>query len=375
MAIGLDDPTMFGPTGVGPPNQTQVEALNNILAWGGGALALGAGARGLSGLGSFLNRNLGGGVQTPQRQSFVRIPVPVKVKTREERDAMLAAAQEQEKEAGFAKLAASATQTMADWMGLLRRPNEIPGALHNAFAGWNQADMLNKPWVLPTGAAAIGGGLYGGWKLTDYLLDKTKDVEQESELEEARKDYENALAGRRKVAAANAAPKALDALADLYEKRGGWWDQLKGTGLLLGGGIALGSGLGAYNWTRSLAEDKAVEEAVKRRQSQITEQAPSPVMAIPTPVPIYSPPKPHLHHLRHLFGHAPAKHKEKTATIGQAADQFLSRIKNNQMAVWQRLMTPTDGKPAKPAAPAEPAPPQLPTLAGTRTRMMGQQPT
>jgi hypothetical protein len=181
MAIGLDDPRMFGSTGLGPGNQAQVDALNNILTWGGGALALGAGARGLSGLGSFLNRNLGGGVQTPQRQSFVRIPVPVKVKSREERDAMLAAAeQEQDKEAGLAKLAVSATHTMADWMGLLRRPGEIPGALHDAFAGWNQADMLNKPWVLPTGAAAVGGGLYGGWKLTDYLLDKTKDVEQES---------------------------------------------------------------------------------------------------------------------------------------------------------------------------------------------------
>jgi hypothetical protein len=48
---------------------------------------------------------------------------------------------------------------------------------------------------------------------------------------------------------------------------------------------------------------------VKRRQAQIAEQAPSPVMAIPTPVPIYEPPKSHMHHLRHLFGRSPAKHE------------------------------------------------------------------
>ena len=245
-----------------------------------------------------------------------------------------------------------------------------------AIGGLDEASAWQKPWAYPLGGAALAGGLYGGWKLTDYLLDKTKNMEQESELEAARKDYEDALAGRRKMASAE--PRPLDALADLYEKRAGWWNEGLGLGLLGTGGIAGLSGLGAYNWTRSIAEDKAVEEAVRRRQAQIAEQSPSPIMAIPTPVPIM---EPHRSHWDHIMGRKPNPEKprkldhEKAANIGQAADQFLGRIKNNQMAVWQRLMTPTDAKPAKPPAGSDkPAPPQLPTLAGARTQMTGPKP-
>src|SRR6516165_9042596 len=100
---------------VGPANQAQVDAVRNILGWGGAALAAGAGLRGLTGLGSFLGREVGDATKTPQRQTFVRIPVPVKVHNRAERDAMLAADQEEnavEKEASFEKLAEGAL----DWL-------------------------------------------------------------------------------------------------------------------------------------------------------------------------------------------------------------------------------------------------------------------
>ena len=406
MSTGLDEQVMFGPEGVGPGNNAQVDAVRNLLGLAGTSLALGAGVRGLSGLGSFFGRNVSGAPKTPQRQTFVRIPVPVKVRSRAERDAMLAAAVEaQDKEAGFVKLADWA-KTIADTAGLLRRPGQIPNLLQEHLGGWGQTDMSKMPWVYPTATlGALGGGLYGGWKLTDLLLDKTKNMEQESELEAARQEYEKALAGRRKIASAEAKPSPLDELADRYEKRA-LLSELTGTGLALAGGTALLSGIGTYNWARSLSEEKAVEEAVRRRQAQIAEQAPSPIMAIPTPVPVYNPPrKSHFDQaLEHgqqlasqgqqlaghgqrwlmgeggqkwLLGQSRKKKKPtvKVANIGQAADQFLSRIKNNQMAVWQRMMTPADAKPAKPAAPAEPAPPQLPTLAGTRTRMMGQQST
>jgi hypothetical protein len=371
MSVGSD--TLLTDPVVGPNNQLQVDALKNILGIGTGALALGAGARGLSGLGSFFGRNVGGGPRTPQRQSFVRIPVPVAVRSRAERDELLAAT-EQDKEAGLAKLAEDALTTVANMGGLLRQPGQKPGLLHETFGGWNEPGMLQKPWTYLPAAAAAAGGLYGGWKLTDYLLDKTKNVEQESELEAARKDYEEALAGRRKLASAESGP--LDELAALYEKRALLNEGL-GLATLGLGGIAALSGLGTYNWTRSIAEDKAVEEAVKRRQAQIAEQSPSPIMAIPTPVPVLRPGR---SHWDHLMGHKPGPERprkldhEKAANIGQAADQFLGRIKNNQMAVWQRLMTPTDAKPAKPPAGSDkPAPPQLPTLAGTRAKMIGPQ--
>jgi hypothetical protein len=369
--MSIDD--LFGRTGLGPNNQAQVDALRTIIGLGLGATALGAGSRAMSGVGNFLGRNLGGPARTPMRQSFVRIPVPVAVRTPAERDAMLAATEE--KEAEFAKLAFD-MRHVADWMGLLRRPGQVANTAQNWLGGWGAKSPLDMPWAIPAGVAAVGAGGYGGWKLTDYLLDKTRTAEQESELEEARKGYESALAGRRKLASADPKPSSLDVLASLYEKQAeGWYGPLMGGALTLGGGLMLGAGLGGYHWARSTAEDKAVEEAVKRRQAQIAEQAPSPIMAIPMPTPIMRP-KPSIWH--RAFGarkepdEEPAK-KEKHASVGQAADQFLNRIKANQMAVWNRLMTPTDGKPAKPEKPAEPSPPQLPSLAGSLGRVAGQQ--
>ena len=90
MSIGSDQ-DLYGPTGVGPNNEAQVNALKLILGLGTGAFAAGAGARGLSSLGSFFKRNLSGPARTPMRQSFVRIPVPVKVHSPAERAAILAA--------------------------------------------------------------------------------------------------------------------------------------------------------------------------------------------------------------------------------------------------------------------------------------------
>ena len=58
MSVG-SDPLLTDPE-VGLNNLSQVNALKSIVGLGGGALALGAGARGLSGLGNFFGRNLGG---------------------------------------------------------------------------------------------------------------------------------------------------------------------------------------------------------------------------------------------------------------------------------------------------------------------------
>ena len=54
--------------------------------------------------------------------------------------------------------------------------------------------------------------------------------------------------------------------------------------------------------------------------------------------------------------------EHKTANISQAADQVLNRIHANQRAVWDRMMTPTDGKPQKSQKPEPPPPPKLPSL-------------
>jgi hypothetical protein len=367
MSVGLE--SLFDPKSVvGPSNQAQLDQLKNILTMGGTALAGGAALRGLSGLGQFLGRSLGGAPATPQRQSFVRIPVPVRVRSKAERDAMLQAAQADiAKEAGFEKLAQGAFDWAAKHLGnaagLFLKPGEQPGWLKNTITGWGQ--QATPPWAVPAGLAAGLGGLYGGWKLTDYLLDKTRTAEQESEVDAARKEYEAALAGRRKIASAD--PDPLDALADRFEKQG-LWNELLGGGLALGGLAALGSGLGTYRWMRSLSEDKAIEEAVKRRQAQIAEQSPSPIMAVPTPMPVYGVRRaPWHHHLASRLTGKPIPDEgeeegEKSANISQNADRFINQYRANQRAVWDRMMTPTDGKPQKPAKPQPPPPPRLPSL-------------
>jgi hypothetical protein len=177
------DPQYLDPR-VAPANDAQVEAVRRLLGLAGGTLALGAGARGVVGLGNFLHRNLVGPPRTPQRQSFVRIPVPVEVDD-----------EQPEKMASHDKLA-DAAQEFASGMGLLRKPGEAVGWLRNNLGGWGQGDLKQMPWAYPAAAAAGIGGLYGGWKLTDYLLDKTRSTEQESELDTARRDYERALASR-----------------------------------------------------------------------------------------------------------------------------------------------------------------------------------
>lgn len=329
------DPQYLDPR-VAPANEAQVEAVRRLLGLAGTTLALGAGARGVVGLGNFLQRNLVGPPRTPQRQSFIRIPVPVEV---DDGGA--------EKEAGHDKLA-DAAQEFASGMGLLRKPGEAVGWLRDNLGGWGQPDPKQMPWAYPAAALAGVGGLYGGWKLTDYLLDKTRSNEQESELDTARRDYEHALASRYKAAAA---PTPLDRLADAAEKRG-LWNEALGTALLAGSGLAGLSGLATYNWARGRSRAKAIEEAVRRRQAQLAEQAPNPVMAVPIPVPV---------------------RREKAAHIGQAADQWLNRRRAEQMRVWERLMTPQDARGrAEARRPEGPAQPQLPTLAGAWSRAAGR---
>jgi hypothetical protein len=65
-----------------------------------------------------------------------------------------------------------------------------------------------SPWSLPgaplLGGLAIGGGAYGGWKLTDWLLDRARKLEVQRELAASKAEYEKALkqngAGQAKIA-------------------------------------------------------------------------------------------------------------------------------------------------------------------------------
>lgn len=163
------------------------------------------------------------------------------------------------------------------------------------------------PMIIGGGAA----GLYGGWKLVDYLLEKNREANVRAQLESAKKDYRRALNEQFQAElppAKQAAAGTLDKVAAAFEKEGSKFlgvdlpDFRINTGELvsrmpgaqgtqdmanaLGGAYAvalgltgLGTGIGAYNWTRNRSEANALERALRRRRMERA-GLPAPVMAV-----------------------------------------------------------------------------------------------
>lgn len=159
-------------------------------------------------------------------------------------------------------------------------------------------------WEIPTGVAAGAGGLMGGWKLVDWLMDKQRRSSASGELDEAKGDYESALQDQYNVAMMSKGASSAPTLDDVYDhthdqekvathitKLGGIIpESWKSTGRDIGHGAAGAymtallaltglSGVGAYKWTNSKSKGKAMERAMKKRRTM--RPAPQPIMAIP----------------------------------------------------------------------------------------------
>jgi len=84
-------------------------------------------------------------------------------------------------------------------------PSYIKG--HVNAAGEHPKTPSAIPMATALGTLGIGGGLYGGYKLVDWLLRSNRKAELEDELEEAKQEYRTALqqqlAGRGKQAQAD----------------------------------------------------------------------------------------------------------------------------------------------------------------------------
>ena len=177
------------------------------------------------------------------------------------------------------------------------------------------SNVMANEWTMPMAALALGGGLGGGYKLTDWLLRKEHESNKERQLDNAKKEYRDALANQYRTAmmAKNAGDDlGINSLADIYlekgvEKRaspsllqffgptraaentiyepaaGGRdnWQAIKGgvnTAILT---ALLGSGYATYNWTKGKDKRKIMEDALKKRQRQRQLYSPPPVLAIP----------------------------------------------------------------------------------------------
>lgn len=354
----------------GPSNVFQAEAMRKILGAALFAGSVGVGARTLQGLGDFASRNFGDPPKVPLRQSTIPIPVPVNLNPPPPRRRAVKradAAPPLPPPAEFGKQPLTwAAQHLTNALGTMRAPGDNPGLLNRAVSGFGARSPGDMPWAYPVGAAAIGAGLYGGYKLTDWLLDKTRRREVDSELEAAKRDYQAAMMGQYQEEGQKAA--GADPIDELYEEsteKRAILGPAIGLGLLGMGTVGLASGMGAYNWARSRSKTKALEEAIRRRQEALFAQAPRPIMAVPVP---------------HQVGEPmmmPGEEEDegglpKAAALATAADSVLARFQQQKQQAAQQWQMMINGPPKggeKQQKPQEPQAPQLPTLAGTYSRM------
>lgn len=184
------------------------------------------------------------------------------------------------------KIAADSwAQTLIDALSAV--PKRVGGAISAGAESFNSLAPNQQAVMMPAGLLAAGLGLYGGHSLARTIDDRRKKEDMEHELEEARKDYQRALTGKRAEALDSAfdsykktaqlqTKKALgegavtfaDYLAEPLRQTGLWplyTTAVLGTGLL--------SGKMTYDWTRERSKDKALERA-RRSRARMEESSP-----------------------------------------------------------------------------------------------------
>lgn len=169
---------------------------------------------------------------------------------------------------------------------------------------------LGDVWGPTAGIGAAGGGIYGGWKLTDWLLNKERQQQNTRDLTEAEDEYKKALADQYR--AAMLAKQGADTLGidDLYEqyaarvtvhgrdKAAFSWDTpwsavfgkdnvqgVKGALLAAMALTAGGSGVATYNWTKGRSKHNLLERAMRQRARMRAARAPSPIYTQVAPQP------------------------------------------------------------------------------------------
>lgn len=142
-------------------------------------------------------------------------------------------------------------------------------------------------WQVPASAALGIGGIAGGWKLMDAILDSRRRAEMDQELADVRSEYEEALRDQYEAALTKrgALDDVFEKLAAL-EKQGGWpdaWDAAIGTYLTALGATTTAGALGGYRWAKARGRKRRLEEALRRRK-RLAGGRPEPLYAYPVPV-------------------------------------------------------------------------------------------
>ena len=164
----------------------------------------------------------------------------------------------------------------------LTTPRETGSVLK--WLPWVKADTASQgAWGIPATYGAIPAALaalYGGYKLTDYILDKRRKATSEDDLASAKEEYEAAL--RDKNASAD-----IDADFDLIAENAVSGVEKQSTALQTAGGLygmygilaALAAGIPAYTFFKNRSKRELISRALAERQEQRHGQGIRPIYA------------------------------------------------------------------------------------------------
>lgn len=138
--------------------------------------------------------------------------------------------------------------------------------------------------LLGVGYGILGaGGLVGGWRLADYLVDKARKSQAENQLKDVRKRIERILEDQHAVGPDQVVLESIKAAEDAHVKTADVGTVLTGLGMLTGASAilqALASFKGARRRSVPSAKVRAINQVLQRRQAMTPSASLSPVVYI-----------------------------------------------------------------------------------------------
>jgi len=165
---------------------------------------------------------------------------------------------------------------------------KLAGWLSDFMKGNKATTVSGIPWAIPAAAAAIPTGAYVGYNIADWLADKQRMGELDSELADEKKQFRDALIVRKPEAKTKLA-RALCRLEELVEKRAsqpvkkantlndllGTWTGLYGA---YAGTAGLIGGKAMFDMVRKDQRGPMLQEALKRRRILMAQARPAPIV-------------------------------------------------------------------------------------------------
>lgn len=154
---------------------------------------------------------------------------------------------------------------------------------------FGMGDTALGAWGVPATYGAVPaalGALYGGYKLTDYILDKRRKATIDQELAAAQKAYDQAIAGQDKQAASVIVDDMFDRMADIATTESADTVKQANAGQMLLGGYglygvlsSLAAGIPSYKFFENRSKREMIAKALRQRQEKKFGQGIRPIYA------------------------------------------------------------------------------------------------